>query len=345
MGNLKFSVIIPVYNSEKTIERCLNSLVKQNRKDVEIIIVNDGSTDASKIVITEFINNCKTDSEIVYIEQPNSGVSKARNLGLSIAKGEYITFVDSDDYVSDEYFETLDLMGNDDLSVFGICSSDATDGVDAQLQNIAEKASADSDKLELLISSRKIMPTWNKIYKRDIINKNSLKFIENFKIGEDFDFCLAYALKSNSISIISKAIYYVDISDTNSLSRKYRPELEKQMSEVFKHIEKITLMSSGSVKNINQILTILDYLFIKNTFSCIAEDFKYKKPHYIRDKEKFAKICEVFQYCLIKEKKYCNIVHRSLRFLLRHNFVFPFYIVAYLVKWRKFKKYLRKDEK
>lgn len=340
MGKLKFSVIIPVYNAENTIERCLNSLVVQKRNDVEIIVVNDGSTDKSGEVISDFIYNHKNESQIVYIEQSNSGVSKARNLALGIAKGEYIIFVDSDDYVSEEYFKVLDSMNNSDLCVFGVYSSDTTDIIDVQLQSIIEKASDISGQVESLVACRKIMPTWNKRFKKDIIKKNNLKCKEDFKIGEDFDFCMSYALKCRSVSIISQAVYCVDISDTSSLSRKYRPELEKQMSDVFKHIEKTVLLSDQKIIDVNRLLTILDYLFVKNAFSGIAEDFKCKKPRYLRDRKKFAQICSVFRYCLIKEKNYYNIVHRILRFLLRHNFVFPFYIVAYLVKWRKFKKYL-----
>ena len=92
----KVSIIVPVYNVEEYLERCLDSLVNQTLKDIEIIIVNDGSTDGSKEKIQKYINKYKN---IVYLEKENGGLSSARNYGIPYAKGEYIGFVDSDDYV------------------------------------------------------------------------------------------------------------------------------------------------------------------------------------------------------------------------------------------------------
>ena len=94
---MKYSVIIPVYNSEKTVERCLQSLLAQDRNDVEIIVINDGSTDASGALLAEYASDHQN---VLLIDQKNSGVSAARNAGIEKATGTYITFVDSDDYVS-----------------------------------------------------------------------------------------------------------------------------------------------------------------------------------------------------------------------------------------------------
>ena len=102
-NNIKVSVIIPVYNVEKYIERCILSVINQTLKDIEIIIVNDGSTDDTKKNIEKYLN----DKRIVYVEQKNSGLSGARNKGLSIAKGDYISFIDSDDYVDNNFIEKL----------------------------------------------------------------------------------------------------------------------------------------------------------------------------------------------------------------------------------------------
>ena len=96
---MKYSVIIPVYNSEKTIKRCIDSITLQNRSDVEIIVINDGSTDESESICKALQNEHEN---IIYIHQENGGVSSARNLGLSVATGEFVMFVDSDDYVDNQ---------------------------------------------------------------------------------------------------------------------------------------------------------------------------------------------------------------------------------------------------
>ena len=115
---IKYSVIIPVYNSEKTLKRCLDSLLEQRWEDVEVILINDGSSDRSGEIIRAYSNRYPN---IRTVTQENSGVSAARNRGLDEAKGTYITFVDSDDYVSDDYFRVMDEAGekeDSDLIVF-----------------------------------------------------------------------------------------------------------------------------------------------------------------------------------------------------------------------------------
>ena len=102
---IKYSVIIPIYNAEKTLKRCLDSLLRQKRQDAELILINDGSSDGSSKIIEEYKNRF---GNIVSIEQENSGVSIARNTGLDAANGTYILFVDSYVYVSENYFESID---------------------------------------------------------------------------------------------------------------------------------------------------------------------------------------------------------------------------------------------
>ena len=102
---MKLSIIIPVYNSEKYLDKCLTSIINQNYKNIEIILINDGSKDNSKKIINKYLKNNK--KVIKYIEQENSGQAHARNRGLEIATGELITFVDSDDYVLPEIYEEM----------------------------------------------------------------------------------------------------------------------------------------------------------------------------------------------------------------------------------------------
>lgn len=333
--NIKYSVIIPVYNAQRTLERCLNSLVEQNRDDVEIIAINDGSVDNSAEIVAMF---AEKNNNIVAINQKNSGVSRTRNHGLDIANGTYITFVDSDDYVSQDYFEVLDSMDDSDLGVFD--SQDIGSDTDsAELFTKLEQMDTMEEKLELLLASRKIMPPWNKRYKNEIIQKNSLRFVEDFKIGEDFDYCMSYALQCNSICIKNSILYYVDISDKASLSRKYRPHLDKQMTAVFQDIEQTFYNVIENKFNKERFLSLLDYLYIKNTFSCIAEEFKTGKPRYWKEHKKYISICNTFRYVVGGNCCYYNWMHRCLRILVRTRVIFPIYAVTYMIKWRRFQKY------
>lgn len=334
--DIKYSVIIPVYNAQRTLERCLNSLVEQNRDDVEIIAINDGSKDNSAEILAEFALKYEN---IVAVNQDNSGVSKTRNHGLDIAKGTYVTFVDSDDYVSKNYFEVLDSMDDSDLGVFD--SQDiGSDADSAELFARLEQMDTMEEKLELLLASRKIMPPWNKCYKNAIIQKYGLRFVEEFKIGEDFDFCMSYALQCDSICAKNSILYYVDVSDMASLSRKYRPYLDKQMTAVFQDIEQNFANVAENKLNNERFLSLLDYLYIKNTFSCIAEEFKTGKPRYWKERKKYISICDTFQYVVGKKGYYYNWIHRCLRILVRIRIIFPIYVVTYMVKWRAFQKYI-----
>ena len=122
---MKLSVIIPVYKAEKTIRRCLDRLLNQPHGDIEIIVINDGSPDSSGAICKEYAEKY---SEIKYVEKENGGVSTARNMGLDIARGEYVVFVDSDDWVYDNFFSTIEKsLNEDDWDLFQY-SQDYTDG-------------------------------------------------------------------------------------------------------------------------------------------------------------------------------------------------------------------------
>ena len=336
-GDIRYSVIIPVYNAEKTIERCLKSLTDQNRQDVEIIVVNDGSNDDTASVIKRYADK---NSSIIYVSQENSGVSVARNKGIDYASGIYITFVDSDDYVTEDYFRELDNMENDvDLCYF---QRNIIGGKQIQETELFSKINASKEwieKMELLLSSRIIMHPVNKRFKRQIIEEKQLRFIKNLHISEDFNFCLAYSMYSNHIKVYNSKIYCVDITNENSLSRKVRPTLTDDIVRGFHYAATTIRISEREEYERNQLLKILDYLYVKNVCSCIAETFKYKKPNYIKNHADYQKICNGFKENLGGENIYCNIVHRWLRVFLEHNLVFPFYIVTWLAKGHKLRKY------
>lgn len=328
---IRYSVIIPVYNNEKTLERCLRSLTAQNREDVQIIVVNDGSQDDSGSIAHAFADQYEN---IECIDQVNAGVSKARNSGLDHAKGNYVLFIDSDDYIVPDYFSALDKAKDSDLLVFAsIVESDSLDS-ETDFLNELQQEQKYPVRLERLVSSRKIMPPWNKRFKRSILEEKRMRFIEGMQIGEDFNFCLAYAMECETIEILSTSLYCVDITGENSLSRKYRSDLDKKMCEVFRNAA-VTIRNSGkSQEQKNALLGILDYLFIKNVFTCIAEEFKHRKLSFWKHRKEIKGICDQFRQPISTVR--CGTVHRVLRLMLKLKMDFPVYLVAYWVKGRKF---------
>ena len=175
---IKVSVIVPVYNVEKYLRECLESLVNQTLKEIEIICINDGSEDSSLEILNEYASK---DSRFVIINQENCGQSVARNKGLDVAKGEYIGFVDSDDWVDLNFFENLyseAVKNNSDIAAASIRKViyDKLDKYIIKYDSV--QTETDTDKKYKLAEIPDWNYTCNKIYKTSSFRKTGLKFIE-----------------------------------------------------------------------------------------------------------------------------------------------------------------------
>ena len=192
---IKVSIIVPVYNTEKYLSRCLDSIINQTLKEIEIICINDGSTDKSFEILTEY---AKKDKRIVIINfEQNHGVSFARNKALEIAKGHYIGFVDSDDYVDLKYYEELYSYSKNYDIVRGI-------------RVIDKDSKRGKNPYGCIIPS---------IIRKAIITNNKLKFPLNRKSGEDSTFKRWLYKKTNSIfECPDNGIYYHYMRREGSLS-------------------------------------------------------------------------------------------------------------------------------
>lgn len=203
------SIIIPAYNSEKYIVKCLKSLQVQTHDNIEIIIINDGSTDQTQNVINDFR---KTDKRIFLINQENAGVSNARNVGIKVSTGKYLIFVDSDDYVAQDYVETLITLikqGNNEL----VCADyyKVENGVAYSYSTDTQKVDilSRSDAINILHSDQYFQGyLWNKIFLKEIITQNNISFAPEIKIWEDMLFCLKYLTHIEKIAHINKPIYF-----------------------------------------------------------------------------------------------------------------------------------------
>ncbi|MDO4491764.1 MAG: glycosyltransferase [Lachnospiraceae bacterium] len=325
---IKYSVIIPVYKAEKTIERCLNSLLLQGREDIEIIAVDDGSPDNCGMILDDYQNEY---SCVRVIHQENGGVSSARNAGINAAIGDYILFVDSDDYVSGNYFEQLDGFSNEDLCVFSIGIL-GTDDTDADRLNHFDSNSGFGNQLVSLITTRRILSPINKRFKKSIIEKNRIQFVSDFAIAEDFDFCMNYSVHCKSAAVCLEVLYQVDVSDQNSLSRKYRPYLTEQLKAVFLHIEELITASSMQPEDKQKILSAVDYLYARNVVACFAEESKNGSASYFRMRKQYKEISSSFSNIIGESERYINRIHKIARFMIRKKLTFAIYCIAYLIK-------------
>lgn len=330
--DVKYSVIIPAYNAELTLKRCLDSLLSQKRQDVQIIVINDGSTDGTAKILDNY-------SSVTAIAQTNKGVSAARNCGLEAALGEYVLFVDSDDYVSEDYFDKLDMMSADyDLCCFRRSVIGGKQLAEEHLFHQVNECLSWTDQMKLLLASREIMQLYNKRFKRDIIEQYKLRFIESLYSTEDFNFCLAYSMQCKTIQMYQAEIYCNDLFNQESLSRKVRKDLTEQLVNGFQSAA-VSIWVSRHRQNEKQLLlTELDYLYAKCVCSCIAETFKYKKPAYFSNRIMYQSICCKFRQSLTVGN-YKNLSHRCLRVLLKYQINLPIYLITLFIKGRSARNY------
>lgn len=224
------SVIIPVFNCEKSIKCTVDSIISSGLTDFEIVIVNDGSTDNTAAICNTL---CSEYSFIIYSEQENSGVSAARNKGIDIATGEYILFFDADDTAEENGFsECVDIIKSEkpDILVFGMSfdyyknnESYRRDKLVPEQTGFLNKAQIKTN-LESLYNTNSLSSACNKLYKRSLISDNNILFNTNYFLMEDFLFSLECIKVCKNIYCLPKALYYYKQSENgkNSFNRLKR---------------------------------------------------------------------------------------------------------------------------
>ena len=217
MSNKCVSIIVPIYNSEKYLTDCLESIINQTYKNLEIILIDDGSTDNSKRICETFVKN---DKRVVYIRKTNGGISSARNKGLDICNGQYICFVDSDDMIDKNYI--MDFMNclQKNVDMLSCCFLKFSKNVfsDNIVKNYKKVSYDINNKYKLLLSTSKGY-VWNKLYKRDIIIKYNIRFNEKISMCEDLEFNFNYLKYCNYVIYIENQNYFYRVS-SNSISKK-----------------------------------------------------------------------------------------------------------------------------
>lgn len=223
--NILFSIIIPIYQSKKYLHRCIESVLAQETRDYEIILIDDGSTDGSEIICDEY--STKYDN-ISCIHQKNQGVSCARNVGIKNAKGDYLIFLDSDDFISTDYLtEATNILGSYNVDMILSGYQNVIKGGKITREKyfplVSEgiwKASYYYKIVLTLFESSVLHAIGTKIYRRSVLIDNQIMFMEQWDYYEDIYFCLQFLYKSEDIYVCNKINYFYQRDIKDSLSKR-----------------------------------------------------------------------------------------------------------------------------
>lgn len=248
----KISLIIPVYNTEKYLEKCLESACNQTYQNMEIVCVDDGSTDASGRIVDVF---AAKDSRVVAIHQKNHGESDARNRGLQIASGEYIGFMDCDDWIEPDMYESLVTeleKENADIAISGWFKDTGTESVPIRNEKKIDEEVFARDKLLKYLyerdSYREFAYMWDKLYKREVLfdeNRELILFDTQLRLGGDVLYLGKVALNVEKAVYINKPFYhYLQRQDSGCHSK----DISKRTDWLNAYIKLIAIYESNGIE-------------------------------------------------------------------------------------------------
>lgn len=311
----KVSLIIPVYNGEQYLERCINSAIKQTYKNIEIICINDGSTDRSVEILKKY------DKSLIIIDSKNQGVSATRNKGMEIATGEYMAFLDCDDYLDEKCIENLVELMEKQKSDIVITSIKKVSEAE---NKIIEKFNYKNENITLRELAQNFFEydknsglkvVWNKLYKKDLIK--DIYFDKEYKIGEDFIFNLQVLERCERITFIEDS-YYNYIVNPNSVTNKTKMsynefyEIEKIIN-YRKKLEQLYMRIGVTEKQIHKFYLEQDYrTFTKTILNILSENSPYKNF-----KEKKNAIKKILNYDQFKETIIENSTNNKYKKIIR----------------------------
>lgn len=251
----KISVIMPVYNTEKYLKQSIESVLNQTYDNIELIIINDGSTDKSEKIIKNYLNR----KNVIYKKINNSGVAHARNIGLSLCSGKYIAFIDSDDSINIEMYEKLYnkmIEANSDIvfCAYNKVFSDHIKSIFPQNKTVFENSVINSKNI--LLNSTPYIPL--KLFKKELIEKNKITFDEDLRIFEDLLFCYKLFLLANKISYVDEALYNYNCTNEHSLTNKFT----NKMFDVFIALDRLKEFAES--KYSYDLEKQLEYISIKH---------------------------------------------------------------------------------
>lgn len=255
------SIIVPIFNCEQYLTECITSLITQSYFNIEIILIDDGSTDLSGDICKCFLSS---DNRIKFVQQANSGVSSARNNGLELVNGDFIAFVDSDDYVSEDFIQLLyDNIVEFDLSICGFYRFDNVNPSRVLLLDIPAVLSHDALYHYVLCNNYIGGYLCNKLFRKKIVMEHNIRFNTNIYIGEDMLWLATYLKYVNEGCYISKGLYYYRINNNSALQKGYN-------SKIFNTRNISNLDSSELINNVidgesDFVSSAMSYRFVRTS--------------------------------------------------------------------------------
>ena len=327
------SVIIPIYNKEKYLERCIKSVINQTYKNFELILINDGSIDNCGFICDQY---AKSDERIKVIHKDNGGVSNARNVGINQAKGEYITFIDADDYVQKEFLEKLVkpiIDNNVDVSICGFETHDSYTDKLLNSNKYYKKFCCNiqtflTNYFQPLYHNDVINRVTNKLLKKSIIDKYQLQFDERYSNHEDRIFMIQIISKSNSIANLDECLYNYMTNIKDSLVRQYQYNDIEANWILFHTIYNFLTKNKASEEIYNYIYNNFGYRFA----SCISRMYRKSKLSSRDEYNIFNDLInnDTYQTILVHTTP-INIKYKVLFYLFRRKVIRPVHIVMRVI--------------
>jgi len=257
------SIVIPVYNVERYLRRCLNSVCEQSYPHIEMIIVNDGSPDQCQAIIDEY---AAQDARIKVIVQENGGLAAARNAGIRLAQGAYLMFVDSDDYIKADSVQLL--LDNALLTEADIVAGNhkilpshgqALDGIQFTSRVLSRQAMGQvNQRFDYFIGKRYRVAVWAKLFKRDFIRAAGLQFESTSEyFAEDMLFSLKYYVNEPKISLLNEYLYVYCLNE-DSITSSYKPNLSQRYLHLVENFHDY-LVSRGQVEQYQDLLDFISF--------------------------------------------------------------------------------------
>lgn len=338
---MKFSVIVPIYNVEKYLDRCINSILKQEYADLEILLVDDESPDNCPAICEDW---AKRDNRIKVIHKRNEGLGLTRNVGMTAATGDYICFIDSDDYVVDDYFselsERLAETGFPDVGLFGyylIGSKEVKECI-----NFCDGKFTKSQILDILLPKAFSMSlripqdtfgigsAWGGVYKKDFLISNKLFFLsEREFLSEDLLFSINVCLHANEVVFVPKCLYNY-CENSQSLSHSYRRDRFDKSRILLDYM--LDIINNYHLSN--ECITRAYENYIINMIVCFKQEVNCSKNIFEKKKEITRIVDDLHTRDTCNNYNYydCKQTIRLLMILIKHKF---YWLIMLIIKLRE----------
>lgn len=318
------SIVVPIYNVEKYLDKCVCSIINQTYKNLEIILVNDGSPDNCKAIIENYKT---TDSRIKVINKSNGGLSDARNVGLDLATGDYICFIDSDDYVELDMVEiVIDKLkkSNADVLIFSSYNEIVDLNENIIEKNIVELNQNDPNSMLSIVGY-----AWNKMYKTSYIKSNNFLFEKGLSLVEDVVFNEKIINNTKKIDYINKPLYHYINRMRTTLVKQYHEDSYNLIKKGFNSRKKIIFNLFGINKKSKEIIA---ESYINGIRYCCSNMFFYKnnlsfKSKYNNLKKMINDNETIYQIKIYRDK---TLFDKLIKISVKYRQVFLLYIMYYI---------------